>query len=152
MAASPDKVYSTFDILAKIEGAAGQLRGPLLELIAFHATSILEAGTTELGVSATSTRDGRKADIDVLCHVETKTALAVEYKGRAKHLADDEAVVNDWLTRPIPVFDAFLREKHMVRTLGAPRHRVQALLFRAHISKPSNSVKRSSKKSGIETA
>ena len=60
----PDTVYELFSRLSAIEGAAGNLRGPLFELITAHLVAAHSGGHVDIGKVVTSSKLGRIAEID----------------------------------------------------------------------------------------
>jgi hypothetical protein len=97
----PQIIGELFSKLGKIEGAAGNLRGPLFEMIVAHCVRETEGTSVEVGATAV-TMAGEKADIDVLSVRERQKVWAYECKGYAptKQVTEDE--IEKWLTITIP--------------------------------------------------
>lgn len=101
-AADPARVEKLMSELGRIEGAAGNLRGPLFELIVGMCTRSFEGASLDMGVTAMDPATGLSADIDVfLVHGKTRLT-AIECKGRQPSSVVHADEVDDWLTRQIP--------------------------------------------------
>ena len=112
-AANPERLAKLVDELSEIEGAAGNLRGVLFELIAAYLAR-LDAVSVDVGVTARDLDTGKMADIDVLKVRSKAECIGIECKGKQPGgvVALDE--VEDWLRR-IPTFRAHLTGEQRFR-------------------------------------
>lgn len=110
---NPGKLVELVDGLSAIEGAAGNLRGVLFELIAAHLAKI-NAVSVDVGIYATDPATGSTADIDVLQVKSKGECCCIECKGKSPggKVTGDE--VDKWLKR-IPTFRAHLRAQNPFR-------------------------------------
>lgn len=97
----PERISQIFENLARIEGAAQSLRGPLFEMIAAHCIAEGEKLWVEIGRKI---RDPKmqEAEIDVLGLDKRKRVFAIECKARRPGGYVDVDVVQDWLRRQVP--------------------------------------------------
>ena len=98
--AKPEVIGELFDRLGKIEGAAGNLRGALFELIVAHAVFQEGGGSIEIGARIRSS-DGFRAEIDVR-RTKPSEVRVFECKGyQPNHLVDVDEVTR-WLEQKVP--------------------------------------------------
>jgi hypothetical protein len=116
---NPERLSKLVDDLSEIEGAAGNLRGVLFELIAAYLARI-DAVSVDVGVTARDLDTGKMADIDVLKVRSKAECMGIECKGKAPGGIVSLEEVEDWLRR-IPTFRA-----HIV---GEQRFREAAISF-----------------------
>jgi hypothetical protein len=102
VAKNPEVVYDIFQTLGKIEGAAGNLRGPLFELIVAHCVKSVEGGSVDIGKIVTDLKTGETAEADVLLFTDSKKILVYECKGIAANKLISKTDVTDWLDTTIP--------------------------------------------------
>ena len=79
-AASPERLENIFNRLMSIEGAAGNLRGALFELIVGHLVKELVGGSIDIGLIVTDPKTGGSAEIDVRLVKQRQIAI-YECKG-----------------------------------------------------------------------
>ena len=122
---NPEKLYTLLDSLSEIEGAAGNMRGILFELIVVHLAKKTFGGGLEMGISAKHAKTGESADIDVQCVTEDRIRL-IECKGRAPGGTVALSEVEHWLKK-LPVFQSHLsrmphlserHQEYMIWTTG----------------------------------
>ena len=113
-ASDPEQLQKLLNDLSQIEGAAGNLRGILFELLSGHLAKVAFGGGIELGVLAKDHATGRTADIDVMCVTEDQNVCTIECKGRAPggRLALED--VEAWLGK-LPTFKAHLAQQSHLR-------------------------------------
>jgi hypothetical protein len=58
---NPDKIKNLFSRLSAIEGAAGNLRGALFELLVGHLVRSIEGGSIDIGVLVQDLETGKRA-------------------------------------------------------------------------------------------
>jgi len=116
---NPERLAKLIDDLSEIEGAAGNLRGVLFELITAYLARI-DAVSVDVGITARDTETGKMADIDVLKVRSKAECVGIECKGKRPGGVVELAEIEDWLRR-IPVFRA-----HIV---GEQRFREAAISF-----------------------
>jgi hypothetical protein len=108
----PARLAKLVDELSEIEGAAGNLRGVLFELItAFLAR--LDAVSVDVGITALDD-GGKSADIDVLKVRNKAECVGIECKGKRPGGVVNVEEVEDWLRR-IPTFRAHLAKEQRFR-------------------------------------
>ena len=77
----PEIIDELFKSLGKIEGAAGNLRGALFEMIVGHLVAKLDFGNIDIGRKIFDGRSGERAEIDVLRVKEYLEVWTYECKG-----------------------------------------------------------------------
>jgi len=105
---NPDIVCNLFDSLGRIEGAAGNLRGPLFELIVAFTAHRLWAGHFYLGKKINN--NGRQAEIDII-HVQTEKILAIECKGHAPGREVSLEEVKVWVEERLPIWNEWMNQE-----------------------------------------
>ena len=103
---SIERIEKIFSKLSAIEGAAGNLRGALFELIVGHCVHHLEGGDISLGPILTEMKTGKQAEVDVLWERQRKVS-AYECKGYRSSVKLPE--VEKWLTQKVPTIHAALK-------------------------------------------
>ena len=103
---SPERIEKLFNKLSSVEGAAGNLRGALFELIVSHCVHQLEGGEVALGYVLTDIKTGKRAEVDVLW--ERQRELAV-YECKGYRSSVKLAEVEKWLTHKVPTIYAALK-------------------------------------------
>lgn len=107
---APDRLVKLVNDLSEIEGAAGNLRGILFELLAAYLIR-RDAVSIDMGKHARDPETGKGADIDILKFTHQQAeCVAIECKGKVPGgtLSLDEA--QDWIRR-LPIFRAYLRSQ-----------------------------------------
>jgi hypothetical protein len=105
---TPERLAKLIDDLSDIEGAAGNLRGILFELLAAYLVR-RGAQSINMGVKAVDSASGKTADIDILKFTnQSSDCVAIECKGKQPGgvLSLEEA--EEWIRR-LPIFQAHLR-------------------------------------------
>lgn len=100
-ASNPSLLADLLGKLGKIEGAAGNLRGALFELIVAHALKQREGGQIDVGREI-QLPSGERVEIDVLHWKPRIETLAVECRGHGPKSMVSKVDVLDWLNRKIP--------------------------------------------------
>jgi hypothetical protein len=111
--ANPERLAQLIDDLSEIEGAAGNLRGVLFELIAAFLAR-LDAVSVDIGITARDPDTGKMADIDVLKVKNKAECIGIECKGKSPGGIVSEDEVADWLRR-IPIFRSHLKREQRFR-------------------------------------
>src|SRR5208283_691637 len=111
--ANPEQLANLIDDLSEIEGAAGNLRGVLFELIAAYLAR-LDAVSVDVGVTARDLDTGKMADIDVLKVRSKAEVVGIECKGKQPGGVVGLEEVEDWLRR-IPTFREHLTREQRFR-------------------------------------
>ena len=112
-ATDPAKLARLVEDLSEIEGAAGNLRGILFELIVAHLAR-LDGVSVDVGVTARDPTTGKSADIDVLKIESNAACSCIECKGKRPGGEVTLEEVDDWLVR-IPTFRAHLSRQERFR-------------------------------------
>jgi hypothetical protein len=110
---NPEKLAKLIDDLSEIEGAAGNLRGVLFELITAYLAR-LDAVSVDIGITAFDSETGERADIDVLKVRNKAECIGIECKGKHPGGVVTDTEVADWLRR-IPTFRAHLISEQRFR-------------------------------------
>jgi hypothetical protein len=95
---NPNVIDELFSKLAKVEGAALNLRGPLFEMILGYC--FRNEGSIDICVAVKDPETGEAAEVDVLVKGST-TVRACECKGYGTNDVDVPEV-KDWLERQVP--------------------------------------------------
>ncbi len=105
----PDIATQLFDRLARIEGAAANLRGPLFELIVAQATTE-DGGFFDLEKVVTA-NDGQRAEVDVLRRWKTHVR-ACECRGHGPGHVTTLDEVMKWRKERVPRIREWLLSQH----------------------------------------
>ncbi|QDE70168.1 hypothetical protein [Myxococcus xanthus] len=105
---NPLVVIDLVNRLSKIEGAAGNLRGALFEMIIAHLVRVNEGNETQLGVGITDPTTGARAEIDVLRTKGSQEVAVYECKGKSPNTRVSREEVEKWLKISVPRIDAYL--------------------------------------------
>ena len=96
---TPDRLVGLINSLSEIEGRAGNLRGPLFELMAAYLAR-RDAVSIDMGVRATDPESGAQADIDVLkITAQSAECVAIECKGKEPGGTVSDEEVGKWLSK-----------------------------------------------------
>lgn len=115
--AGAERIAKLVDDLSEIEGAAGNLRGILFELLCAYLVR-RDAQTISMGVRASDSTTGKVADIDILKFTsQSADCVAIECKGKEPggKLSLEEA--QDWIRR-LPTFLAHLKANNHEATVS----------------------------------
>lgn len=108
---TPEKIDVLFSALGKIEGAEGTLRGCLFEyLCAQLAEEIYRKPYISINKLVRGS-DGARAEIDVLVEVGSTEVVFIECKGHLPTGQVDEAEVEKWLMKRLPVLRDFAKHE-----------------------------------------
>lgn len=111
---SPERLIKLIDDLSEIEGAAGNIRGILFELLAAYLVR-RDAVSIDMGKRACDPSTGKTADIDILKFTSQNTeCVAIECKGKMPGGTVTLAEVQNWIRR-LPIFQAHLRVQSHLR-------------------------------------
>lgn len=108
VAGNPKRLTDLLENLSEIEGAAGNLRGILFELVVAHL--VRHDGSIDIGRKAYDPNTGKTADIDVLLVKGRTLVVAYECKGKSPGVRVTLEEVEDWLRR-IPIFKAHINSQ-----------------------------------------
>jgi len=97
---SPERFDVLFNSLGKLEGAAGNMRGALFELLVAEVTRRDYPALVELN-KVCKGKEGVKAEVDVWFVVPNREAHFIECKGHAPNSAIDDAEIDQWLHKRI---------------------------------------------------
>lgn len=109
--APADRLQNIFRKLSSVEGAAGNLRGALFEMITSHLVGELECGETHIGVLLIDSTNGKQAEADVVLKKQKKI-IAYECKGHQPKNKTGLTDVQHWLSNRIPIMHPGLIEKY----------------------------------------
>lgn len=98
----PEVVDKIFRSLERIEGAAGNLRGDLFEMLVGHCVAKLDDGSIDIGRKIIDPTTGRGAEIDVFRIKEYREVWSYECKGRSPTQVTTLDDVETWLTTKVP--------------------------------------------------
>lgn len=110
---NPERLSKLIDDLSEIEGAAGNLRGVLFELITAYLAKI-GAVSVDVGVTARDPNTGKTANIDVLKVCSKGECIGIECKGKSPGGVVTKEEIQDWLKR-IPIFRAHITGEQRFR-------------------------------------
>ncbi|MCJ2032710.1 hypothetical protein [Methylobacterium sp. J-068] len=108
-AQSPEAITEIFSKLSTIEGAAGNLRGPLFEMIVGFCVKRVEGGSIEIGDRVTNPSNGAKAEIDVRLTRENKQFHCYECKGYHAGNRVNLAEVEKWAKEKVPAIYGYMK-------------------------------------------
>ncbi|MYN26975.1 hypothetical protein [Duganella levis] len=97
---SSDRFDMLFNSLGKLEGAIGNMRGSLFELLVAEVARRDHPAVVELNKICRG-KDGAKAEVDVWFLIPNRQAHFIECKGHAPGSAIDDAEIEQWLTKRI---------------------------------------------------
>ncbi|OWU67704.1 hypothetical protein ATO2_14290 [Roseovarius sp. 22II1-1F6A] len=100
-AIDPVKLDELFKRLGKIEGAAIQLRGTLLE---FMAAGYFGRLVDHVWMNRIFKIEGQTAEADVVAVAEGEAVTFIECKGYSPYATIPDALVKKWLQKSIPIF------------------------------------------------
>lgn len=96
---NPEKLDNLFRRISKIEGAANQLRGTLLE---FLVASFWRREGESVTINRIFKNGLEQAEVDVLVHREGKSVTFIECKGYSPYATVPDELVKQWLEKRIP--------------------------------------------------
>lgn len=108
--ATPSQIEGLFRRLSSVEGAAGNLRGALFELIVGHCVRELEGGSVDLGLIVTDIKNGKRAEIDVRL-IKQRQIKVYECKGYQPESMVPLKEIEQWLREKIPTIYSALRQQ-----------------------------------------
>ncbi len=108
--ATTSQIEGLFKRLSSIEGAAGNLRGALFELIVGHCVRELEGGSVDLGLIVTDIKNGKRAEMDVRL-IKQRQIKVYECKGYQPESMVPQAEIEKWLTEKVPTIYAAHRQQ-----------------------------------------
>ncbi len=103
----PVRLNDLFKRLSKIEGAANQLRGTLLE---FMVAGYWRRETDHVWMNRIFKSEGESAEADVVAVKDGATVTFIECKGYSPYATIPDALVKRWLQNSIPLFYKVARE------------------------------------------
>jgi hypothetical protein len=109
-ASNPEKLENLFSKLGKIEGAAGNLRGALFELLVGHIARELHGGSIDIGKPVYDSESHQYREIDVL-QVIQKQITIYECRGHRPNKMISLNETETWLTQKVPVIHNALRSE-----------------------------------------
>lgn len=98
----PEVVDELFKSLGRIEGAAGNLRGALFEMLVGHCVVKLDDGSIDIGKKVVDPESGRQAEIDVFRVKEQREVWSYECKGHQPTQVVGLDEIEKWLTTRVP--------------------------------------------------
>jgi hypothetical protein len=107
IANNPQSVFDLLSKIAKIEGAALNLRGVVLELMIAHLFKI-QGYEIEIRQLVTS-ENGERAEIDVKA-ANRKEVICVECKGKGQNSLVNAEEIKQWLDRPLVRIKSWLKQ------------------------------------------
>jgi hypothetical protein len=106
----PKRLEELFARLGSIEGAAGNLRGALFELIVGHMVRAIEGGSIDIGEIVRDMESNQSREIDVRLVKERKVTI-YECKGYQPGSTVDRQEIDKWLKEKLPVIDKAHRQQ-----------------------------------------
>lgn len=115
--AGSERIAKLIDDLSEIEGAAGNIRGILFELLCAYLIR-RDAQSINMGVVASDPATGKVADIDILKYTNQRAdCVAIECKGKEPGGALSLEEAQDWIRR-LPTFLAHLKAVNREATVS----------------------------------
>ncbi len=108
---TPDKIDALFNALGKIEGAEGTLRGCLFEYLCAQLAEELYRKPIITINKLVRGSDSAHAEVDVFVEVGSTEIVFVECKGHLPTGEVDNAEVEKWLMKRIPVLRDFAKHE-----------------------------------------
>lgn len=107
----PAIVERIFSKLSSIEGAAGNLRGPLFELIVGYCIRKMKAGSIDIAQPVQSPKTGERTDIDVML-VKAKVEIRC-YECKGHNLGKEVSLseIEEWAEKRIPIIRDWIKEQ-----------------------------------------
>ncbi|MDY0166943.1 MAG: hypothetical protein RBS80_10390 [Thermoguttaceae bacterium] len=99
---TPEVIPTLFSKLGRIEGASGNLRGALFELIVGHCVKEKDGGYIDIGVEIKDPQSGEFAEIDVLRVKQNQEVCIYECRGHAPDVTVDDKTIEHWIEHRIP--------------------------------------------------
>lgn len=97
---SPDRFDMLFSSLGKLEGAVGNMRGSLFELLVAEVTRRDHPALVELNKICRG-KEGARAEVDVWLVIPNREAHFIECKGHAPGSSIDDEEIEQWLNKRI---------------------------------------------------
>jgi hypothetical protein len=97
---SPDRFDMLFSSLGKLEGAVGNMRGSLFELLVAEVARRDHPAFVELNKICKG-KEGARAEVDVWLVIPNREAHFIECKGHAPGSAIDDEEIEQWLNKRI---------------------------------------------------
>ena len=97
---SPDRFDMLFRSLGKLEGAVGNMRGSLFELLVAEVARRDHPAFVELNKICKG-KDGARAEVDVWLVIPNREAHFIECKGHGPGSAVDDEEIEQWLNKRI---------------------------------------------------
>lgn len=97
---SPERFDALFDSLGKLEGAAGNMRGALFELLVAEVVRRDHPALVELNKICKG-KECAKAEVDVWLVIPNREAHFIECKGHAPDSPIDDTEIEQWLNKRI---------------------------------------------------
>lgn len=108
IASDSTKVFEIFNRLAKLEGAAGNLRGVVIEMLIAH---LYKRDGYDIDIrKKVRGNDSIPAEIDVKACTKSET-VCCECKGVGPRVLVDVAEINDWLDRSLPRIKQWISQR-----------------------------------------
>ena len=108
-----DRFYNLLNQLSEIEGRSGNMRGIMFELIAAHIAKRKMGGSIDFGVLHTHRKNGKKADLDVVC-VTANAVHVIECKGKGPGGTVSLEEVKHWLGK-LPIMQDYVASREHLR-------------------------------------
>ena len=108
----PDIVNDLFSRLSRIEGASGNIRGPLFEFLTAHiVTAKFSSSSVDVGRTITASELQKSAEIDILHVLKGQSRVEVyECRGHEPGHVVSLSDVQKWCCERIPIVRAWLLE------------------------------------------
>lgn len=111
-AVNPEHLETVISKLTSIEGAAGNLRGALFELVIGSLVKNVKGGWVETGLNKVEMASGRKAELDVLWNdSQAKKVLIIECKAKIPNAEVSCEDVKHWYEDRVPLIYKILKEE-----------------------------------------
>ena len=114
VAVDDQRLYELLNQLSEIEGRAGNMRGIIFELLVAYVATRAYSGRIDLRVVHTHRKDGRKAEIDVLCATNSNEVHIIECKAKVPGGTVSLEEVERWLSK-LPIMRDYVASRTDLR-------------------------------------
>jgi hypothetical protein len=112
----PQVIDELFKSLGQIEGAAGNMRGALFEMLVGHCVVKIDDGSIDIGKKVRDRTTGQWAEIDVFRVKENREVWSYECKGHQPTQVVTLDAVERWLTERVPRIHRAISQEERFRS------------------------------------
>ncbi len=113
IAKNPDRLTTMMSRLSAIEGAVGNMRGALFELVIGSIVQDVEGGYLKTGEKVKDSKSNKSAEIDVqLDYFDKEEVLVIECKSKNPNARVSEVDIKKWYDNRVPLIYSILSKKN----------------------------------------